>query len=581
MTKWKNRTGRPWRGGRVPRGVSMVELSIALALVGLVSLAIIGLLSKPTAFVNDVSERLDKSAQADSQGAALVRNLSRSFPMRRGFFNCGTSQVAKLLSLKDALPNTDVPAKFEVNASFTVVSSQASSLGAIDATKNLVLPGQSRVTVGSLLLLSLMNHPAVGGVYLVTEADPDQALYAIEPVTNLPNIFGCTLANSLSVDELLSDTRGQMGGVRTKTYRADVIQLFRYEIKDDPKGGKFLVEKAWPANGSEDEASSIKETISYDDYLGLAFEGAKWSPQNGTSQDHGRFQSGLIVKTRVSLGKRSLASRQVSRQVAYTTTDGGNVNTGTVTAPQAADYKFPTCSLLANPVRGMFHYDNENYSDMFRVEARVADAATVAKVEIRLGSSGADMPVCWQESDAAVGADNRLVYSSLTGMSTIIAVGPKPSGGLSSVICDTPPGSRFSGTLVYFHAALNAIVRQPCSPATIPDEPISYVYDPDNAPTACKKNGEISFGRLLLGEYDATGVVLYGENPPEPGPVLYVGADSCKWSSTPANFTDCQPRPDRGDLLRISMRPKNVPGGIPFALPSSANPDDKNELDCN
>ncbi len=543
------------------RGISLIELTISLALLGVVSLAIVSLVNKPTKFINDVSDQLDKSAQSDLQGAAIVRYLSRTYPMRRGFFNCGTSTLTKLLSLKEALPNVDVPANFDVPAGFTIATSTGSSLGALDSDKNLVLPGQSRINKGALILLSLMNHPEVGGVYRVIDANPDDALYALEPAKDIPAGFGCAIANSMSLDELLGDARSQMAGVHTKTYRADVIQVVNYLVKNDAKGGKQLVERAWPVNDSDEEAATIKETVSYDDYLGLTFDGAKWAPQNGVSGIHGRFSSGLIVKQRVQIGSRTLASKQVSREIAYATADGGNVNLGVVTAPQAADYKFPTCAILANPVRGMFHYDDDLYSDMYRVEGRVADVATVATIEIRLTSSGKNLPVCWQESAAQGTADNRLVFSATAGMSTMIKIGLNGTGVLSTVICDTPPGSEFSGTLVYFHAALNTSVRQPCSPASIPNDKVTYVYD-GPATTCSAQTGQINFGRLVL-----------AADPGEPGPTLFTGSDGCQWTNVPGRFIDCQPDPSRGSLTRIRMRPYLIPGGIPGAT-------DKNEIDC-
>lgn len=549
-------------------GISLIELMISIAIFGVVSLGIVSLLNKPTKFVNDISDQLEKGAQSDVQGAAIVRYLSRTFPMRRGFFNCGTSTLTKLLSLQDPLPNAAVPDNFEVPASFTIAASTGSSLGAIDSDKNLVLPGQSRITKGTMILLSLMSHPELGGVYRVSDANPDTGLYALESAKDIPADFGCTIANSMSLDQLLSDKRSQMAGVRTQTYRADVIQVVNYLVKDDAKGGKKLVERLWPANDGVNDGAIIGETISYDDYLGLTFNGAKWEPQNGVNGIHGRFSAGLIVKQQLHIGSRSLASKQVARQIAYATSDGGNVNRGTVTAPLAADFKFPTCAIVTNPVRDLFRLDDDQYSDMYRVEGRVADAATVAKIEIRLTSSGTALPVCWQESDATRTADNRFGFSTAAGLSTMIAIGPTKAGPLSTVICNTPPGAQFSGTMVYFHAALNTIVRQPCSPASFPNDPVSFVYD--GPATTCRYSGQITFGRLVQSSPSD-----------ETGPTLFTGDDGCQWSTVLGAFTDCQPLPSRGNLTRIRMRPFNIPGGIPLAsVSTAAGATDKNELDC-
>lgn len=534
---------------RTRRGITLLEMLLVIALGGFVMSLVSWLLTKPTQMLENVSSSLEESALADIEGRQLIERFNRSFVMRRGYVNCGAKQPASMLQ---ETKSVDV-AKTELSVPFSLGFSVFSTMGAVVGTDRVALTSLDKIGVGTLMILSSVNHPTLGGVYEVTAVDPEQNQVRIGSPSQVPSEFGCDFQNSLPLNEFLADDRNKVFGVPVRSFRLDVLRLVKYSVEKEAKQTGALMQTVWPVAGSE--GGTTRKSVALRGFDGMVFETASWRPQIEKGSSNGVFTGQLVVRhEEPGLAGKTLLKKQSLNTLYYSTTTGSAVNFGAVTTPQTVDLKFPTCSLVLSPYFGRLSRDDDKFAFFYQLRAYVTDLSVPARIDVSMTTTSARPVMCWRETQVVQGTQNRLQVPFATGQTGSTMIAQKSDGSWLTLYCDVWPGSSIGGDLVYFHEELGVEVRKACSPAEVRPRTVTIGYLNDS-PSSCKSDGSIDLAPLVF------------KNTQETAPQLYVGG--CQWSGT--TKTECTPNPAYGQLVAVSLLPTEVPGN-----PLPAN----NRLDC-
>jgi len=537
------------------RGFSLIEIVVVVAIAGYIAALSGYLLFRPKQLVEDVSERLTEDAVVSIQSAKLVERFSRSFVMRRGFLTC-TSPLQRLLESTAAFPNANFSGEVNEVNDFTLVSSNYSALVAVSS-----LTGEFSVTEinkfprGAIVLLSSLNDPTLGGLYQVTEAVATSSrvrLSTTAPV--LPQEFGCQIRSSMGLSQFLRDPRNQVFGRMGTTYRADVIQFARYFTAQ--RGTSLLLrERLWPVPRLVPDM--VQENVTMTSFANLRIESGEWRPSGNAPSPNGVFFATLAVAyDERSMTGTGLIRTDVRRRISYSTLPGGTLNFGAVAPPESVEVRFPACAVYLAPATDMFVRSDEKYGRFFRVYGLASDAGGKAGFVITMDGPPGQDPICWHESNMErVATVEGVKLQAPVNQGVKRSIGLNPAGtGYQPLICDVPASASFNGLMLYFHPDVKKLVRIPCSGAQIPDKNEEYVCK-SGTESKCYRTGEIGFCTL----------VRKNVSPEERGPTLFVDDSSCEWQSG-KGLEDCRPNGRRGDLQKVILKPKDIPGDFPRTL---------------
>lgn len=538
---------------RASRGITLLEMLLVVALGGFVLSLVSFLLSRPKQMLENVSTALEESALADIEGRQLVERFNRSFVMRRGYVFCGSRQPGPLLQDRQS---ADV-AEAELALPFSLGFSLYSTMGAVVGTDRVAMTSLDKIAVGSLIILSSVNHPTLGGVYQVTALDPDLKQVKIASPSQPPADFGCEFQNSLPLSEFLADDRNKVFGVPVRSFRLDVLKLVKYTVEKEAKQQDALMQAVWPSGVTgvgDDAGPAIRKTVALRGFKSMSIEGGSWRPQVSAGSSSGIFNAQLLVRhEEPSIGGKQPILKTSLNTLFYSTTTGSAVNFGAVTTPQTVDLRFPTCSLVLSPYFGRLSRDDDKFALMYQMRAFVTDLSVPARIDVSMTSTSPRPVMCWRETQVVQGAQNRLQVPVPTGQTGSTMIAQKSDGSWLTLYCDVWPGSSLSGDLVYFHEELGVEVRKACSPAEVRPRLMEVSFL--NSPASCRQDGSIDLAPLVF------------KNTQETAPQLYIGG--CQWSST--SKTECTPNPAYGQLLAVTVLPTEIPGN---PLPTD------NRLDC-
>lgn len=579
---------------RASRGLTLVEVLIASSIGALLVLLASTLLTKPTAMIDEVGQQMQERSLLDIRNRELVRRFNRTFVMRRGFFQCSDSPLGNVLGDSAAFSGRSVSHP----DAFTLAYSEYSTVVGLDdaSSRRLSLAGTgegvdgelNHVSAGALVLLTSLSHPNFGGVFRVEAADPDNMTIRLASTSvSLPADFKnggtdrCSISNSTTFENFIASEYNRIFGEQARSYRIDVIRLVHYYPVASLNGQtRDLMQKTWPvappgatAFDSSADDGLIQATVAVPGYAGIAVEQASWRPTGGAGGTNGEFAAMLDIQTTEKRGVASvkdgqarlnILTKHLRRPLGYSTSTGGQVNFGAITIPPTAERTYPTCAVALTPMPDMIQRDDGQFGRFYRLSGTIADAAVVAGISVQMSAAGGLSPICWSLDDLIPGTDG-MTAPVAQGRTTVVPLNPMASGALEELVCDAPPSSTFNPTLSYFHSTLSKVVVVGCSRAeTPPAGATAFVYD--GSPSTCERaTGVIRFGRL----------VESNTNPPRSGPTLFVDGSSCEWSAVPAFFQSCSPNPTKGELLKVRLKPSNLPGGIP-----GAGGPNRNEIDC-
>jgi len=534
-----------------PSGITLVELLIAITIAGLVMGLTATMLRAPQTLVRDIATSTQTRSLEERQGYFLADRFSRAHSLRRNYFTCNSGGLKTLFETRNTVPATSgFNGDVHWTASFTVPYTSFSSLGAWVGGNDVRATDASKIGAGDLVLLSAINHPTVGGLFIVASVDRDEGVLTLSTnAVEIPVDFRqCAIVagnNKTSLTALMDDSNMVMYGEKANSFRLDVIRLARYFPKE--QGGELgagLFVQVWPGSiNSEGAPGPVEPAVP--GFQSLDFSSSKWVPDSGTSSANGNFSSVLTVRwVERSVNRKQAVEKKVDRAVANYLSASGNVNLGGATATSIGDMTYPSCGLALLSENGNIQRSDFAYGMMTRVDTVIADAAGFAGVEVAV-SGGMGQPVtCWNEAE--IEDLNGFAVVPPKSPTTGFTIGLNAAGVRTTYICEARPGTTYTGTYIQFVGPpLNKLVRRECGVETTPSTPYNFSYD--GAASQCFKTGEISLGRLV-----ATGTT-------EAGPALFLTSQSCDWESDTVSFTDCDQK-DRGNLLNVRFFPTAIPG---------------------
>lgn len=553
-----------------PSGLSLIELLIAITIAGLVMGLTASLLRAPQALVRDIATSSQTRTLEERQGYFLADRLSRSYALRRNYFTCNSGAMRDLLE-KQVPINATTAFKGEVHLTegFTIPFTAFSTLGAAVSGNVIRIPDVTKVGPGDLVLLSTINHPSIGGLFKVADVDRGELTLTLsgDPVEFPADFQQCSLVganNKATLSSFLNDDHNYVFGDKSGSFRLEVIRLARYFPKrNGGETGPGLFVQVWPASPLSGGAAGPEEPA-VPGFTALDFAHTEWAPEGGVSSPNGMFTSTMTVRWKDRDNTRKVdVEKRVERIITANLLGGGQVNFGANNTKNPDDITYPSCGMKLISENGIIYRSDLSSALMTRIDILIADSNGFSGVEFTIAGGGTGGPIfCWHESEvgsdplsgiATVPVDGRPAISSFT-------ISPRSSGGYSTYLCDTPPGTAFTGTYVFFSSRLNRLVRRECGAEVTPSFPLDFEYS--GPASGCVKNGQITLGNLV-----ARGTT-------QPGPVLFLPPDACSWSAS--SLTDCSdPEGNRGDLLRVKFYPKNIPGTLPMHTGT-----DKNELTC-
>jgi len=552
------------------RGITLIELMIALIISGIVMLASTTLLKQPQALIETAMEKTADASLEDLRMRQLTERFSRSYPMRRGFVACNTGTGTESVNLRTLLSGTDpFPAgtfsgAFVLPEAFSLAYSTFGSMAGIaEDTGEITVSQPGKFYVGGIVLLSAINDPTLGGIFKVTAitpastTEPQTTLTIAKAATaDIPTDFDCVLQNSLSLADIMADNGNKVFGSIASTFRLDAMQFVRYERRASRKkaGDQDLYEKLWPT-ASADGSGPVAEGPVTTGITQMRVENASWARTGSLLADgnprfasDGDFRMGLVLDRReVMMGNRALATQKVNRRIAnYSTHSTNQVNTGVILIPPPVSLSFPTCTVVITPLNDFLALrDGTNasvYAALHRLRYVVGGSPTMAGLIVEM-ESGLGPVNCWREDRIQAGSPPFLLLSEAAAESvTLSSLTP-----LDTAICDLQDITSITAVLRYMVSETNSMAQMTCSVAGTPPSGVTFTYD--GTASYCLNDGTISFGTLNK---------MVSGTAAGRGPTLFTDGTSCTWSGT--TDQSCTPNPSKGTLTQVQLRPSGITG---------------------
>lgn len=551
------------RANRHQGGFSLMEILVALGLLGGFSLLMMGLLFRPQQWVEGSAEQVESRANAVLNQQKIREHFSRSFPLRRKFFDCdesgGTDPFYQVMQGTGVIPITA-----DNNTGFTLVTSVINTFAGVVSKANLKFHVPTPVPAGSYVLLSSINWPSYGMVFRASAYDTDTHVVTLSDAAadvQVPAEFHCIAnhnnntvtgkpylesASATFLDD--TNTANLIFGEASSVFRIDILRFASYYRTPGRKGQESLRVKEWPVPGQTD---SILETEISQAIIQVRFMNAKWIPEAG-DPTNGLFTADIgLVSPNLPLTQstRDLANaprKTMSTRITYTTQTGGVVNYAGVNPPAVMNRKHPSCSIVVTSALDAITYSNDNFGNWYQVTGQISEPVYGGISVVLAG--GWPLPRCWHPADLTpAGSGHPLLADIANAMEDQIPLNPDASNALPTYYCDLRPGATLEGQLTYLDDLALEVKTIPCTGSTPPiADPLEYQYSSSAAATSCTSDGVINLGDLIV------------SGTTQSGPSLYLADDSCDFAGGGGNNQKCSTT-DKGDLTKVRLMPRGIP----------------------
>lgn len=541
-----------WRERRGERGVSLIEVAVAVGLMSVVIGTIGVVVNRPQQLMQSATDKLVEGTQTDVALQELTRMLGQSHVMKTGLLMCGGNTIPPDRGDADTTLGIALGADGD---RFSFAYSGYSSLVAISATTagQVLAMDAAKFPRGSLILLTHINDPTFGGLFNVVDSNPANGTLTLELSTGkAPAPIPCQAVPGVGkgLGVLATDPFHQVFNQNPTTFRADRIHYASYSLSARPtEPDRYnIMLNLWPR--PKPGAGTMLTQVAVERAVTMSVD-LNWKA-DGSGNGGNVVANFKIRREELLPSKKARGARDLAGTATYPLGGSLRRNFGAPVIPDGVAKIFPTCALVARPIRGIFRRDTDPTQPLFlfEVSGLTSSLGGVPGSISATFSGNPTNPTCWASN--ATGQIDTTGPTALVvgvGMTNGFALTPGGgSGGFEPVYCDLPAGAQITGDLSYYDAPTQSVAKVPCTPVT---SPFSGTFKYVGAPSSCNKaNGVIRFGRLE------------DTDTKQPGPMLFVDDTSCEWDDNPGNFTSCSQvdaagkliNPNR-QLLSVHLRP--------------------------
>lgn len=557
------------------RGLSLIEVMIALALLGVVTVAAYALGRSTLTSTSRVSRNIVDALNTDISVRGLNYEISNSEIMRKFFSADGKQGGALATCSNQTLMGPDVLTKqqsFEkIGDGFSFIYASRRMVGAtsVDQSTAIVVPDTQPFYKGAVLLLTSLDGDKLQSFYSVDSIDESNLTLVL--TSNLPTTpaqIGCALNTAGSNTAILNQ-------LNVRKFAVDILAFSRYQVEADPsaQNRKRLVAKLWPlrnfmSNKDSSNGNDIHSSPVIDNFQKMSLSELFTPTMTGSQK--GEYTATFKVdysQPLLSLSQAA-ADKVLDFKSGYRMTGVEISNPAAIPDPPSIEKTYVTCSVVTTPVQNTYvrQSNPKEFATIFRIEAIYSEADTLSggntpsiSAVLTQNSPGGDPIQCWRPADIQGLTLSGQVGPMMTGLGVGSSFGFEKAdatvtGGnvnalVNPVYCYIPSDSQINATLRYVQVTPDGYTPQlvTCSSSDVKGAPTDWKYD-DKGPSKCSLDGGIFIGQLV-GLQDESII----------GPQLVTS--SCTWSGS--TLTTCNPfvvlsdNPD-AQLVKVKFNPAGI-----------------------
>lgn len=532
---------RTKREFRKDSGLTLIEVVVIAGIMGFVVLTATSMIIPAMKFSSQVRENMSETVDNDLSARVLQTELSKSYLLRLGSLSCGAIDgVLKTNS-------TSAPFTLKDKTAFSILYATYSSSGAVDPSSNrrLAVADASKYPNGSLILATGQQTSGTVGILRVTASDSANGRITVEQSNLDNNPTACKYKGiNATLDNLVQAAQGSM------------LTLHRIQISHYKRDGNDVFRGVYPDQG--DRAGDPKG-LAFSSLADLTILG-RWQSYSGNNV--GRWNGEVTYKYEIKSLLEDAPSKVITSnsKVSYDLAASSRANKMVKTTASLNTVVYPTCSvsISSSPIElGLPATAAFRNSRFFLIQGHSSiNASSTITVFFNLGPGA--FASCYPYTQAV--ATPWINGSGLQGGLTLTSTG----GAFSKYVCAVRGFAEVGGSMLYYDTSLKRQVGVNCSGMSVFSG--TDFRHKTNMKPECFHDGQIDFGSPL---------VIAGSE--TPGPTLYVGSQSCRWSDSGFDFVSCDPRtpPPRNAgsrLLEVRL--------LPFGLQNLAGSNGYYEINC-
>lgn len=514
------------------RGVTLIELTVAVAIVGILLLASLSITTSVVKSANEARDKLYSSMDRDLGLRWLIPAISASDLLRAK--NDGASLISCSSGLDTTEATVTVPARvFENDGDgFNFAFSAYRSMGSSSRTSpdTLLVPNPQLFRPGHFVMLTSLDAARLNAVYRVVSANAGTGEVLLNPsLGSLPDGLPCTVTNSIDATAFLNPSE-------TRKYLVSVVQFARVQVSADARDGSLaLVARNWRRFG--DGSTEVSEFPLLQNVRSLRLTQKFVS----TTESKGRYEAGIevrYVENRARPKGEEPEEKSLGLNAGFNLAGVEIANEAAVPEPPSLEFMDVTCSLSFATSYSDYAAEAtgetipiQKISIMMTDEARVKAAGPTTTITLADLETG-DPVRCWNYNKVKASTDFNMAGSLLEGDGsvfqpefTLATIDGIPS--FQSLYCNNSGKTQAQVTLKFSDPTAGGAVRTiSCSPAVFERTKTRWVYAAETS--TCAADGSIALGRLVSAADSGLA-----------GPVLTVRDDGCRWSGT--SKTSCNP----------------------------------------
>ena len=561
-----------FQGLRSQSGLSLIEVLIALALLGVVTIAAYTVGRTTIVSTSRVSKNIVDALNTDISIRGLNYEIANSEIMRKNFKASGgpmvTCRGSSLLNSTLLQKNQEFKSPGD-GFSFVYASRRLVGATSLDTQSAVVVPDTQPFYVGAVVLLTSLDSDRIQSLYAVQNVDAANLTLTLASALPIPpDIMGCAL-NSGSDNTILNQ-------LAVRKFSIDILAFVRYAVEPDAnlKTQNRLVAKVWPLRNYMDNKDASSADIVHSSPVIDNFQSMQMK-ETFTPTMNGATKGDYLATFKIYYSLTSIASgksgdKTLDVQAGYRLNGVEVSNSAALPDPVSVEQTYVTCTVISTAIPNTFIRKSHpsEFSTVYRLETLYSEADTLnggntpaITATVTPNSPGGDQIQCWSANNVTYvdpilqigpilndpGVGTSFSFEKATSTTSVLDLGLNSL--VKPIYCYVPVDSQVTANLKYSQVTPDGYLPQnvTCSSADIKGSPTTWTYD-DGGPSKCTKDGTIFIGKLLNAGDKST-----------VGPQLVTSA--CTWdgaASTSCNaYTVLSANPD-ALLQRVSFKPAGI-----------------------
>jgi prepilin-type N-terminal cleavage/methylation domain-containing protein len=455
--KIKKKIGSPSLSFKKIAGFSLVEVMVAVGILGIVGLAIGTQTNQFSRFFSKTRKILEQDLDSVVSHKILVQDLEHSYFMKMGYVDCQSSKP--LLSTQ-----TEGSIEFQEKSSDIdmVVIDYSSFAGLSHDGQWIILSQVSKLNKGDYLVLSLAGDSQSASLFLIQDIQPELNRVALITTSFVEPQFNCEshFVSKTPGDYFSSSTRSNVLASRIKPikYRFEDESLKRFDLKIKNSQGDILYHPVTSVKINSRWSSLVSQEVGSKEGR-MDFE----ITVNQNKVSHSQSSD--------SKSSDSTALKKNAIQARFILDSATMVNSYALIGTPTSTVKFPSCMVTHQFKNNILKLDPRNNwwrnTSSLTLTGSVSVASVVgASISVQMSPHPKAKISCFLHDPIVEGAYPKTGLVTEVGEQSFLSLSQKLNG-FDTYTCGAQGVVDIQATMTYFDTNINQIKTIECSADSI------------------------------------------------------------------------------------------------------------------